>query len=128
MNFTKEYIDLCKNNKLQELRKEIQLYDWVNSFDYEAHIIEFEDYLKVANRYRDKEYWLPRSDQLDEAIIKFCKLDGSQYRCQYFKDKDSKYSFWFTEIWWRDYYNRVEDSNLLIAKLKLLLSLLESEE
>lgn len=66
--------------------------------------------------------WLPSSGQLDEEIIKICRKIGYWYCCEFLlteclvsvgKNKKGKYAY--------------TDVNPLVAKIKLLLELLESK-
>ncbi|MHA1302241.1 MAG: hypothetical protein ACTSPI_00875 [Candidatus Heimdallarchaeaceae archaeon] len=65
---------------------------------------------------------MPSGDQLDEEIIKIVKKRNLQYGIYYFADncEVTVYSY--------KYIPNISNTNPLIAKIKLLLELLESEE
>lgn len=135
MNFTKQYIDLCKNPKLQGLRKEIQADDWIYAdFSKTYHFVYMAD---IPNSQRDKVYWLPTGDQLDDEIVKICRKKFGRYfqyeMCFITTEWYGSISYWKeSEEYMKDcqklrYAIQIKE-NPLIAKLKLLLSLLESED
>lgn len=110
----KEYIELCKNKKIQGLRPELNYGDW-----YIAD--EQEEYRVYTGRLFSRYDWLPTSGQLDEEIVKFCtnnywynlNYDTGGYSAEYGRDDITDYRF--------------VTINPLIAKIKLLIKLLESE-
>jgi len=113
--FTKEYIELCKDKRVQELRPELERGDW-----YELHGLIF----LLANLHgsRQKITWLPTGDQLDEEIIKIADKHNAEYGAIRLKAKK-----------WRVFYGcyvrteNFEHDNPLIAKIKLLLQLLNTK-
>ena len=126
MNFTKDYIELCKCKEMQGLR---HTYDnnymsWTKLFKGDW----FYDYGKEDIILADDDYefetcmidWLPTGDQLDEEIVKICK------------PKQWMYQFWYENSF--DYHALRIDArkekclefvsdNPLIAKIKLLIQL-----
>jgi len=138
MNFTKQYIKLCKNDKVQGLRKELEtddrfidkaFYKYLNRiYTYELNAPPL---LHDVNENREKIIWLPTSGQLDQCIVDICKRHNLDYQVGTTK----KPNYW----WWVTTTSRIGDpdeniimveaeENPIICKLKLLLSLLESEE
>ena len=126
-NFTKEYIELCKNEKVQWLRPKFEYGDWIFHKFIPIHsprTTTLKDYggdSVYENKFRDEFIWLPTGDQLDDEIVKICKENG-----------------WYIFEYLGDYMNRVydydksiqiewaSDDNPLIAKIKLLIKLLEN--
>jgi hypothetical protein len=133
MNFTKEYIELCKDKKIQELKAEMDNFDHCLFFNALGRHRDFKlrcDYLTKkgwVNVTPESYIWLPTGDQLDEEIIKICKEMGSDYRI-YFDGHISKRK-WYVSVKIDDsnYYLSGSDTNPLIAKIKLLLELLKGE-
>jgi hypothetical protein len=134
MNFTKEYISLCKNNKVQELRPdEVEIGDWYIDPNYymaekEPLLcgVEYIGFIPTDTiMHRDKVIWLPTGNQLDEEIIKICRKKRGLYEFKYY----SKLNLYTAEIMFTAASNFVETSkgNPLIAKLKLLIQLLGDE-
>ena len=125
-NFTKEYIELCKSEKVQGLKKKYYQGDWIIPKDKKMMVnifdgIERLDYL-----------WLPTGDQLDDEIVKIIEEEARQsdyelklsYNVEY---EDAEY---FTEILYPDGVIRVPSQcnhNPLIAKIQLLIKLLEEK-
>ena len=116
--FTKEYIELCKNKKIQELRPILEN-DWYFSYN-EIRFVKINKYMEGL---RNVCYWLPTGDQLDEEIIKICKENIWIYRTGY-AGADIYYAVVETGI--RDIY--FNSDNLVIAKIKLLLELLNTND
>uniref|UniRef100_A0A6H1ZDD4 Uncharacterized protein n=1 Tax=viral metagenome TaxID=1070528 RepID=A0A6H1ZDD4_9ZZZZ len=132
MNFTKDYIELCKSDKIQKLKywKDTDgVIDWLllKTGDWlylplreEIWCIDEIKNFGIAN------VWLPTGDQLDEIIVKICK-EGNHYTTG-----TSSSNKWFVEV--SSKYHKGEnqiifyDINPLIAKLKLLLQLLEVKD
>lgn len=133
MNFTKEYIDLCKSEKIQGLRKYTDTTDYLDwlKLDKGDWVYNFNPLYKDENidtTTGDCELdfstflWLPTGDQLDEEIVKICK------------GKDYSYNITFSvETWFigvgdkvspKDYI-LIQSPNPLIAKINLLIKLLE---
>jgi hypothetical protein len=127
--FTDEYKMLCKSDKVQELRPELEEGDNYLNLDYsEGEIllsgIEYHD--PIMDDFPRKEHkiiWLPQSHDLDEEIIKTI----SKHRHYVYT-----INYWFKQkmhsvIIDGSILREVSDTNPLIAKLKLLIKLLESE-
>jgi len=133
-NFSKEYIELCKSEKIQGLRPRFEFGDYliykdrttlVSLFTSENSYDDNFDFADRMDRLRDDRLWLPTGDQLDQEIVKICKEMDWAYRV----DVDSNYC-WNTqcEIYSYDENEMVaetQESNPLIAKIKLLIQLLE---
>jgi len=121
--FTKDYIELCKNEKIQELRPELEEYvDW-----YELHGYVFLLICEYGSR--QKVNWLPLSHQLDEEIIKICKEKYPKnvdyvVRCSQEYFTAGLYGLVDKNDYLSITYN---DTNPLIAKIKLLIQLLQQE-
>lgn len=141
--FTKEYIELCKDERIQKLRFELKLVDFVihkkgdYPIFYVKHILQGDDKGKIYvindgvcwedECYRDKLVWLPTGDQLDEEIVKICKGKITyRYNFAYCIHCPCEAVVWFYDTCGIYVYGR--SYNPLIAKIKLLLKLLESEE
>ena len=136
MNFTKEYIELCKNEKIQGLREEFEVLDRYTarlltnkSVPEFAERIGMDSFIYVDEYGLDDEtdredcIWLPTGDQLDDEIVKICKDKKRSYELCY-----TTYDKWTCWIYTSEGYgvmNTVED-NPLIAKIKLLIKLLEA--
>ena len=131
MNITKEYIELCKNPKVQGLRPELIHFDFYSDDPPHSIGIWSCEAIKKYSGNRKTILWLPTGDQLDQCIVDICKRHNLDYQVGTTK----KPNYW----WWVTITSRVGDpdenivmveaeENPLIAKLKLLLSLLESEE
>ena len=128
MNITKEYIDLCKNNKLQGLGKFLKKGDEVSCIAD----LSFRDTIIEDTMNNPAIIWLPRPDQLDTIICdRLSKMSKNGEDLSYnlgVSFSDGQMSVWQITVENRDYVHEEMDINPLIAKLKLLLSLLESEE
>ena len=129
MNFTKQYIELCKNDKVQELRKEIQADDWIYAdFSKTYHFVYMAD---IPNSQRDKVYWLPTGDQLDEEITKIlAEMSKNGEDLSYdigVSFMDGNISAWQVTVSNRDYEHTEMEVDLNLAKLKLLVALLENK-
>jgi len=123
--FTKEYIELCKDEKIQNLRgNEWEMGDFMHYKSGEIDVM----HPKLDN---GTPIWLPTGDQLDEEIIKVLKNN---------KNLDYKFT---RQGMTKEYYAEItnykiytgyhiihskNNINPLVAKIKLLLELLESEE
>ena len=131
MNFTKEYIELCRNPKIQGLRKELEKEDFIIS-EYELIRRIYPDYIIK----RDDFTWLPTSEQLDNEILNVCRKkfnDNFQYEIGFITSK------WYGTIaYWKEYEEYMKDSELmryateinedpLICKLRLLITLLREK-
>lgn len=100
MNITDEYIELCKNEKIQELRPTTGKY---NAFQHGISGLK----------------WLPTGDELDDKIIEICDKNNLFYNFSY------EYDFQAYQCSCGG-YDFVSD-NPLVAKVKLLIKLLESQ-
>ena len=114
--FTQEYIELCKSEKVQGLKKKYYQGDWIIPKDKKMMVnifdgIERLDYL-----------WLPTGDQLDDEIEKICKKEHGIYDFKYCPNLD----IYKAEISLTKSCNFVEavKHNPLIAKIQLLIKLL----
>jgi hypothetical protein len=120
MNFTKEYIELCMNEKIQGLRPTTSHGDW---FYGEKRCPQV---TKLNGTKFSGCIWLPLSHQLDEEIIKICKEKGYTYFNYYAYCDDYDFVGEITnpnEL--TTNYLKEVNTNPLIAKIKLLLQLLE---
>ena len=121
--FTKEYIELCKNEKIQGLRKVLLKYgDWYSN--------EYDSIFLVHGGLSDSnKIWLPTGDQLDEEIVKICKEKNHNIRMHYIKEGDYHSGYWDIGYYYSADFDiplYVEaNTNPLIAKIKLLIQLLE---
>ena len=130
-NFTKEYIELCKNERIQKLHPVWEIGDrviWNNNIREITVVDElFNPTPKDLELYR----WLPTGDQLDEEIVKICRKRDYAYEIWFIEDK------WDVALYENQYgkeavgeiFNKpFIDFNPLITKIKLLIQLLESEK
>ncbi len=127
-NFNKEYIELCKDKKVQELRPdELEIGDWI-FWNNHLEVVTLKIISPFKSRWvRSHALFLPTGDQLDEEIIKICKERNGYYQ---FDFTDNKYpnKFFKPYVCLVDTTQpkqniEVKDDNPLIAKIKLLLSL-----
>lgn len=135
--FTKQYIELAKDKRVQELRLIFQYGDAVLWERFESsktkkqtHDLDYLGQLTidfVRDRTRD-DIWLPLSHQLDEEIIKICQKESKNG-----EDLDYYFAVSFSDgcvsqfeasIHNRDCEHDELDDNPLVAKIKLLLELL----
>jgi len=144
MNFTPEYIKLCKNEKIQGLKgkgaSQCGL-DYIYRFEYGDWLItdEEDEPIPIISMYLNKDgsydlkcerykniTWLPTGDQLDDEIEKICKKEHGIYDFKYCPNLD----IYKAEISLTKSCNFVEavKHNPLIAKIQLLIKLLESNE
>jgi hypothetical protein len=127
--FSKEYIELCKCKKVQELRKDLAIGDWVYYvYSNEIHLVNPDWHFGIFELNND-EIWLPTGDQLDQEIVKICKeKDGSSYQFDYSYRKCPNRFFipYVATVESRGNRFEFKDTNPLIAKIKLLISLLEA--
>lgn len=126
MNFTKEYIDLCKNDKLQGLKEFLSEGDYCIDINKEHWVEEL--ITDVEWRRTESRIWLPTGDQLDEAIVKICKKHKWFYKVTFYASMTTCEIFPCEQEYEIAIHSQDSFNNPLIAKLKLLLSLLESEE
>ena len=142
MNFTKQYTDLCKNDKVQGLRK-----IYTDERNIKWTVLEFGDYVQTPEgieiiadgeaspdyrSYRNDEcIWLPQEHDLDREIEKtLSKMSKNGEDLSYnlgVSFSDGQMSVWQITVEDRDYVHEEMDINPLIAKLKLLISILEEE-
>lgn len=126
MNFSKEYIELCKNKKIQELRPKLQKGDWVIwNNDVKEITVVCELFLPKPEDLK-LYIWLPTTEQLDEEIIKICKENNYCYYFHFiaYAPLDSVYKASILQI----ENLEMRDSNPLICKIKLLIKLLEEDK
>lgn len=121
MNFSKEYIELCKGKEIQELRKELQKHDWYcqeNTFNI-PHTLPHG--IMLDKEIRKDYFWLPTGDQLNNEIERICK--GKKRTYYFISDYDDNY---YAEVkqTYRVIYSK-SDHNPYIAKIKLLKALLK---
>ena len=121
MNFTKEYIELCKCKEIQGLQDGLYAGDKYYNLDF--YVFEISTALEDSFSRNSSFIWLPTGDQLDEEIVKICKENEFEYRidCGFTNDFATAvevYNFeekiMEIELW---------DNNPLIAKIKLLIQL-----
>jgi len=138
MNFTKDYIELCKSDKIQKLKywKDTDgVIDWLllRTGDWlylppreEMWCIDETKNFGIAN------IWLPLSHQLDEEIIKILaewSKDGEDLGYNIGVSlHEGCVSAWEISVENRDCEKSELDSNPLIAKIKLLLQLLKEQD
>ena len=119
-NFTPEYIELAKNSKVQELKLKLNAGEWFYDESYKQIDFEVEPVLEIRPKYH---IWLPTSGDLDDAIVKICDENNIEYSAYYQGD-------WVINVLYDgSEFSRLEenDKNPLIAKISLLISLLEGE-
>jgi hypothetical protein len=119
MNFTKEYIKECDCREIQEL-----LDDLIEKGSY--YLERNSGYVNLANHYTDNEgnIWLPTGDQLDQEIVQILRYNG-YYQLTYDHPTGWKAKLHFD--WRTDEMVKTQNDNPLIAKIKLLKSLLKEE-
>ena len=128
-HFTKEYIELCDCDVIQKMRPKIYFFEKFAKRDDEVvKTVEDRHIYKAVNRpsYRKYLIWLPDSGQLDEEIVKICTSKRYSYRFDFQIDNTYGDTF-YGEIDMDDKHIYCRESELLIAKLKLLIELLEEE-
>ena len=124
MNFTKEYIKECDCKEIQGLRKYIEHGSWLFEEDKKVHL-QFTHYTFPIEETRNKYIWLPTGDQLDDEIVKYIEDEDGYYKFYY--DRGAGY---ITEIvcsWDSEKDITAQSINPLIAKIKLLKSLLKEQ-
>ena len=121
--FTPEYIELCKNEKVQGLRPILNVGDY-NVDIYGIFELNIRAYNPdgVDNEIRKAKTWLPTGDQLDEEIVKICKKNKYFYDFKY--DSFCEHYYCFSGEHHRTFTDNI---NPLIAKIKLLIQLSEGE-
>jgi hypothetical protein len=123
MNFTKDYISLCKNPEVQGLKYIFDEGDWYLSGENNNPKIS-----RYNGQIWNHHTWLPTGDQLDQCIIEQLD-DGSDYTFIY--TNYSKEAGHYNAIVYEGGEVKEQitgETNPLICKLKLLISLLEEEE
>ncbi len=131
MNFIKEYIELCKNEKVQGLRPELEYGDWVDGgkpllflgeeYYCNDSLVFFED--------KPKYIWLPTGDQLDDEIVNIAGYKGWYYTACYYPD-DYEYEIlieYEDDDMCLNSLHRSHNKNPLIAKIEILIKLLEAK-
>jgi len=122
--FTQEYIELCKSEKVQGLKKKYYQGDWIIPKDKKMMVnifdgIERLDYL-----------WLPTGDQLDDEIVKICGIK----KVSYGYNPGLRHNASGNEYYYASIKSYIPDElgifitnfdNPLIAKIQLLINLLE---
>lgn len=125
MNFTKDYISLCKNDKVQGLRPEFYLNEWFYDVEMNAVICNVESFKK------HKLFWLPETKQVDTIIcdrLSNMSRDGEDLTYEITVSfSEGSMSAWQVVVGNRDSYHEELNVDLNLAKLKLLISLLEEE-
>ena len=123
MNFTSDYISLCKNEKVQGLREFLSEGDYCVNIDSEhwfEELITDVEWKRTENR-----IWLPTSGQLDQHIIERLD-DGSDYTFIYTNfSKEAGHDNAIVYEGGEVKEQVIGETNPLIAKIKLLISLLE---
>ncbi len=133
--FTKEYIELCKNKKIQELRPKFKYGDWFvkEDGDYDLSLCLLPS---LANNNRENLIMILTDTQLEEEIIKICDDNHWDYRFEVLHGYHNLKRVWVeeTHIGLGGYkeedrypFGIFEDTNPLIAKIKLLIQLLQQE-
>jgi len=145
--FTKEYIEECKAEEIQIIRRQIRYeeglsYQKFYKGDYRYYedapqkdniVLVTKDELWQVNVH----YWLPTGDQLDEEIVRICKKNNIDYSFFFTCVEDLKIEYIYEagiemNIIYSAKFDHItfcESDNPLIAKIKLLKELLkESEE
>jgi hypothetical protein len=126
MNFTKEYIELCKDKKIQKLRSKLYEGDWY--FDEKVTRVDIDRVFLFSYSMQIKDkyiIWLPTGDQLDEEIEKIfeSRKNYGVYNFISFGDEYGKRLYVGEALGIR----LKGEHNPLIAKIKLLLELLKGE-
>ncbi len=122
MKFTKPYIKECDCEEIQNLRKDYWVYgDYISLDGQKPRLILTE----VENILGD-EIFIPRSDQLDEEIIKICKKKEYIYSIHW---NLSGYHFFQLSLDGKNITNQFDfnDINPCMAKIKLLKKLLNEK-
>jgi len=122
--FTKEYIELAKDKRIQGLRATVED---LKMGDYFYDISIQHNPIFIIGR-NDKAWcrpeitWLPTGDQLDGAIVKL----NPDYSCRHFYSTSKSMWLWYatTNI---EPYIIFENTNPLIARINLLLQLIGDE-
>jgi len=132
-DFSKEYVELCKNDKVQKICPVSPFFDgsYAGTVDGLPGILrghgEYVFYDEVENSNYKTPVWLPQSHDLDAEIVKICNNKGAIYKT-YFDGHMSNLRWWVSiRIDDSNYYLSENDNNPLIAKISLLLKLLEGE-
>jgi len=132
--FTKEYVDLVKNKKVQGLRPELKPGDYLLDEDGDVLLVcmakdgyyfSFSGERLIFSS-KDNVTYIPDDKFLDKEILKICAEKDYYYQVDYpnrssicLVDASSFHPMSFASIF--------KDANSLIAKIKLLIALLERE-
>ena len=131
-NFTPEYIELCKNEKIQGLRDSL-LRDDEHIYFYlscELNDSGKNDYNIKYIRSVRMLFWLPTGDQLDDEIVKICGIK----KVSYGYNPGLRHNASGNEYYYASIKSYIPDElgifitnfdNPLIAKIQLLINLLE---
>jgi hypothetical protein len=126
--FTPEYIELAKNSKVQGLRPELEHGDY---YFYRSNNEDFQSFWATVIKVKKGvgTIWLPTGDQLDQEIIKICHSDERLFGRPYWQNYNPFLDNYVVAI--SGEYGRNfafgENANPLIAKISLLIQLLEGE-
>ncbi len=122
MKFTKEYIELCKNEMVQGLKHKLEKGDWYMGSKEPILIDRGYTWGNLV------EYpWLPTGDQLDDEIVNIAGYKGWYYTACYYPD-DYEYEIlieYEDDDMCLNSLHRARNKNPLIAKIEILINLLE---
>ena len=129
--FTKEFIELAKDKRIQELRPELQLGDWYYMTVAEEFILVDEGWFEDCKKLFNNEIWLPTGDQLTREILKRCYTYNLNLECfsEHYCKKPNCQKWGISieadnHVVNHELNREVWDEDILVAKLKLLLELL----
>ncbi|MHA1302249.1 MAG: hypothetical protein ACTSPI_00915 [Candidatus Heimdallarchaeaceae archaeon] len=137
--FTKEYIELCKDERIQRLKKRLRYGDWyIPNIPKECsgevtlnptpNVIGSWDLETTVSNNRRNIIWLPTGEQLDEEIIKIVSTSFDVYRCAYScSEIMEKYSWHVQGVGEVTIKYTYKNKNPLVGKIKLLKKLKEEE-
>jgi hypothetical protein len=129
MNFSKEYIKLCDDDRIQDLKKYLEWGDWIYYTEQKQKSIIIKS-AELGLKYNEldlKYIWLPTGDQLDRHI----KDNTSYWYCVEYKSKEygnTDCNVYLYEDASQTKLYSFSHTNPLIAKIKLLIKLLEEEK
>ena len=124
--FTKEYIKECSCGEIKGLRKDCWIYGDYISFNRNKPRLVITEVESIL----EEEIFIPRSDQLDEEIVKILKDKYEYYKWEYIIKCcwiGRSHTNWVCILYDKnhgDIFTEV-DANPLIAKIKLLKQLLK---
>ena len=120
--FTKEYIKECDCEEIKGLRKDCWIYGDYISFNRNKPRLVITEVESIL----EEEIFIPRSDQLDEEIIKICKI-GYNYNSSYCQATKTYVSYIEPDYPDKELTEEITvyGDNFLIAKIKLLKELLK---